>query len=371
MLNLDKIAELNEQLEDELEDLTNPVVSTGRPLPEAGVTRLRLVRYVELGKHRAEYAARGNQKARTTEKSKVELTFELSGPKHPPMEFDGVKVPHLIKIKVDKGITTKNGYIKLFKAMTSDGNPAKNFLAMVGQAFRGTVIHREFDKADGTKGKVAKLQDDNGFTISPATYEDLETGEKKVLPVDAPITPLAVFLFDRPDLDQWDSIYIDGEWDNGDVKNEDQERIKRALDFEGSAIQLLLAEQRPDELELQQFNSGKKAAADPLGEAEPTEAEKAVEAAGKKKAQEAAQKAAAAIKNAGEGKGTGKAKKAPVAPPAEPEEELREQVAEPEAAADEEEDDDAAAFAAFKAAQAAKKAAAKGKGKAVDPLAGL
>lgn len=381
------LAAIAEVVDEEGEDLTNPVNSTGRPIPDEGMTRIRFIEYIEYGTLTTKFKQPGG-KVKVTTAPRVSFGLELSGKNHPPMEFDGVKVPHVIRIKAAKGMNAKSGYIKMFKAMTGDFSDAKNFVALLGDPLTGTVKHKEFDKTDGTKGKRAHLGNaQDGFLIEPATYVDKMTEETKVVPVDEPIEPIRLFLWDRPTLEMWDSLYIEGTWDNGDVKNEWQERIKRAENFEGSPIhQLLMENGREAEVELQQFDSKKPAQEDPLGEAEPSEEDKAVQAAGAAKAAAAAEAAKAAAVEAGKAKVAPKATKpatapkkaaaaAPVAAPA------------PAPAADPVDDDpdaglteeeiaarDFAEFqAAKKAAAAAKRAKeasmAPSKNAAVDPLA--
>lgn len=369
----ESLAAVAQEIEDSGEDLTNPVVTTGRPLPAEGSTRLRFIEYIELGNSTTEFTQPGGKKKKTTA-PRVRFTFELSGKNHPPMEYDGEKVPHVMGIKVSKGMNAKSGYIKLFKALTGDVSDAKNFVALLGDAFMGTVKHREFDKSDGTKGKAAHFGNaTDGFTIKPATYEDPETNELKTLAVDQPLSPLRLFLWDRPTLEMWDSLYIEGEWDNGDSKNEYQETIKRAENFKGSPIyELLIESGRGDEVELAQFNSKIAPKSDPLGEAEPSEEDKAIEAAGKKAAAEAAAKAQDAAKAAP--KAAGNTKVAPKAKkPVAAQESVKEDKAEEAAAAEEtEEEREAREFREF---QAAKRAAANaGKKSAAvddDPLANV
>lgn len=357
---------LNEELQDDLEDLTNPTTTTGRPIPEAGTTRLRFVEYIETGMRTTEFSQPGGKKKKTTA-PRVRFTFELSGKNHAPMEFDGVQVPHTLSIRSSKGTNSKSGYIKLFKSMVGDVSNATNYIALVGDGFQGKVQHREFDKTDGTKGKAAHLGSaTDGFTITPATYEDPETGETKTLKIDEPISPIRVFIWDRPSLAQWDSLYIDGTWDNGDTKNEHQETIKRAENFVGSPIYNLLIESgRADEVEPQQFDSRRAPAPDPLGEAEESAEDKAAAASAAAKAKAKADAAKAAAKAAAEKEDdeveaavTKTATKAKTAKPApEPEEE-------------EEDDDLEAQIRAELAAKRKAKSAAKAKAAAaVDPMA--
>lgn len=375
--NQDTLNQLAEEIDESGEDLTNPVVSSGRPVPDEGQTRMRFIEYIELGNATTKFK-QPNGKVKVETKPRVVFGLELSGKNHPPMEFDGEKVPHVIRIKTSKGMHAKSGYIQIFKGMTGDYSDAKNFVALLGTGLTGKVIHDTWDKPDGTKGKKATLGNGkDGYTIESATYEDKMDNEIKTVPVDEPYSDLRLFLWDRPTLEMWDSLYIEGEWENGDVKNEWQERIKRAENFEGSAIQALLAEERPDELELQQFESRKPVQEDPLGEAEPSAEDKAAQAAGAAKAKAAAEKAKEAVVAAGKAKVAPKATKPVSAPKKAAAEPPIERVAEgtdptdagsEELSAEEAERQEFLAFQAAKKAAALKKASAS-KNAAVDPLA--
>lgn len=219
-------------------DLTKPsAVGEGFAPPDIGPTRLRLVSYIETGVHRTVFKGAPKIKPRS------ELTFELSGPKHEPKVLEnGDKIPFRITVKEVVGTTAKNGYIKLFNALNTDGT-AKNFLdLLMDGAWRGTVSHYKFKGNDGSDRVVAQLKKDGAYQISPVSFEDPETGEVRTVAVPPPLTTPRVFLWDYPDLDQWDSLFIDGTRDDGTSKNYIQEKIKSAENFVGSPIYNLLIE---------------------------------------------------------------------------------------------------------------------------------
>lgn len=241
-INLASVAALAEELEAEGVDLNEARGGGGDDYvpPAEGACRVRLVGYVELGTHTETSRQFG---AKT--KPRCELTFELSGPKHAPKNIDGTLYPHRIVIRESIGFHEKNGYIKLFKLLNSTGT-AKNFLQLLGQAFRASVVHRKYTGSDGKERIAASLKNDQGYTFQPVTYEDPETNELRTIKVDEAITPLKLLLWDRPDLDQWDSIFIDGAYDDGGSKNKLQEKCVSAENFIGSALHTLLVEnERP------------------------------------------------------------------------------------------------------------------------------
>ncbi len=220
--------------------------------PVEGATRLRFIGYIELGKQKDQIPGKPVQI-----KPKVELVFELSGPKHPPKVLDdGTKLPHRISIVTNYSLNEKATFYKLFQQLNHAGK-ATHIVQLLGNAYKGTVYHRKYKKNDGSEGIAVDLKAKGGaYVIEAPRYEvvneDGPTGEFAPLKVDAPISPIRCFLWDIPDMDQWASIYIDGEYperkdDAGKVlskaksKNVYQAKIKSAENFAGSPIALLLA----------------------------------------------------------------------------------------------------------------------------------
>lgn len=197
--------------------------------PAAGPCRLRFVAYVEVGKHTSNYQGQEKQA------DKVQLVFELSGPKHAPRDIDGEKVPHRITIYENAGknygpLNEKANLFKLFKAMNYDGT-ATHFAQLLGKEFRGTVVHTK--KGDKL---YAGLRGEQGYTVMPPTFEDPETGELRRVVVDPAISPIRIFLWNMADLEQWSSIFI------GTERNPFQKMIRQADNFVGSPIQIALIE---------------------------------------------------------------------------------------------------------------------------------
>lgn len=197
--------------------------------PAEGACRLRFIAYVEVGKHTSDF------KGETKQADKVQLVFELSGPKHAPQDIDGEKVPYRLTIYENAGknygpLNEKANLYKLFKAMNYDGS-ATHFAQLLGKEYLGTVVHTK-------KGEkvYASLRNDNGYTIRPPVFEDPETGETRRIKVDDPLSPLRIFLWNMADLEQWSSIFISAE------RNPFQKMIRQADNFVGSPIQIALLE---------------------------------------------------------------------------------------------------------------------------------
>lgn len=194
--------------------------------PAEGVTRTRLTGYVEYGVH----TKKSGQYVKT--KPRVELTFELSGPKHAPKDLDdGKKIPQRITVKEIVGDHIKNGYMKLFNLLNVDKD-ARNYLdLLLVKGWRAEVSHWSFKGQDGKDRTIAQLRSNGVYTFKPTTYQDEESGETKQVAVPPAIGPLRIFLWNDGDLEQWDTLL-----------DYQKNLIRTAENFEGSAIQLALVE---------------------------------------------------------------------------------------------------------------------------------
>lgn len=222
--------------------------------PAAGPARARLVGYIEIGKHEKKF--KGVPK--TNERAL--LMFELSGPNHQPVVGDdGTKYPQRITIDEKVSLNEKANFFKLFQRMNYRGQ-AVHMAQLLGESFKVSVVHRKYakvgDKPDAPTGIAAELRDDAGYTIHKPYFEvrdseGNETGEWKELNVDKAISPLRCFLWDHADMDQWNSLFIDGKYDDrknektgevtpGKSKNVLQARVMQAKNFKGSPIEALL-----------------------------------------------------------------------------------------------------------------------------------
>ena len=228
--------------------------------PAAGPTRLRLVGYVETGQHMGSY--NGQPKKEDC----VEVTFELSGPKHPPREHEGKKYPHLITLKLNKSLNEKAKFFKLFQILNWEGK-AKHMAELLGKPFKGRVIHREYTiKGSDKKGIAAELWDKttSAWTIEAPRYEKVNpeeheqpgpTGEYLDLKVDPAISEERCLIWGEMGgpaaAAMWASIFIEGEYpeeknEDGSIKrkarskNVIQNKIKAAVNFEGSPVYAFL-----------------------------------------------------------------------------------------------------------------------------------
>lgn len=198
--------------------------------PAAGVCRLRLIGYIETGKHENRIPGKPPKV-----EEQVQLVFELSGPKHPAKTLDdGTVIPHRISITLSKSLNEKANFFKLFKRMNYSGD-AKIMAQLLGRSFLGTVVHKVV--GEGAERKTyANLKDDAGYTVRPPVVDDPETGETRTLEAAPQISPTRLFLWDMPSKEMWDSLFIDGTYDDGNSKNVLQDKIKSAMNWDGSPM---------------------------------------------------------------------------------------------------------------------------------------
>jgi len=221
--------------------------------PAEGPCRLRLISYIELGQHAGEWQGKAKKN------NKVVLQFEVSGPKHPAIVMDdGSKVPLIITIRDNLSQSDKSRFFKLFNILNHAGK-ATHTVALLGTPYKGRSVHRKYKTKTGEERVSAELFDKTtgAWTIEPPRYEVVDpdsgpTGEYKELKVDPALTPFKAFVWQLADMEQWASIYIEGEYperknDKGEVtapaksKNDFQNTIKSAMNFRGSPIHALLA----------------------------------------------------------------------------------------------------------------------------------
>ena len=210
--------------------------------PAAGPGLCRLVGYVELGKQK------GTFQGKPTIKEKVRLIFELVGKRHAVADDEQ---PYRITVDENLSLNEKANYFKLFQRMNYKQD-AQHMAQLVGEGYKCEVIHDTWTGKDGKPRTDAVLKGPAGYTISPPRKEDedSETGWVDVAVPAARSTP-RVFLWNYADLEQWGSLFIEGEYperkdDKGVVikpassKNVLQAKVMSATNFVGSPMHTLL-----------------------------------------------------------------------------------------------------------------------------------
>lgn len=199
----------------------------GRLLPQ-GYAMAQFVEYVELGNQPQEFQGKAKDPA-----LEFCLGFALSGQTPTGEKFnndDGT--PYIYRpYSIARSQNEKSQAFKLFKAMNWKGT-AKNFAQLLGQVFLVKIVHVPKSKTDP---KLVSRIDLASF-LPPC---DPVTGSPY------PFTPAAetvyrLFLWNRPTKAGWDSLYVEGTWDDGKSKNRIQETILAAVDFSGSPLEQML-----------------------------------------------------------------------------------------------------------------------------------
>lgn len=233
----------------EYEDQTETVASFDFEPPAAGVTVGRLISYIELGKQPVpDYMGKPKPPA-----DKVRLTFELLAPKNiKEYEVEGGDKrtrAEQITLTLSKKLGDKAAYKKLFNKMLYGRANIKHMAQMLGEAFILTIHHNVVEKDGGKKLTYANLNAKGAdYDVGAPFKVDALEGTSTPLNVPAALSPLKLFLFDRPTKATWDSLFIEGTRevtkDGGEKeqvsKNWLQETILSAKNFEGSALQQML-----------------------------------------------------------------------------------------------------------------------------------
>lgn len=227
------------------------VKSGGGPrTPEPGTWPARLIGYIEMGTHPQD-PYQGKPKDPELE---VQLVFEVMGKANMDTFTDeeGNSVtrgrifrPWPMTMKLNE----RAKFYKTFKAMDYERG-LDNMQRMLNDVFRLT-----FKEVTKGEKKYVSLESIASPLIEQTDDEGNVTGHKDITSAVPPASyPFQLFSVEQPTFEQWESIFIDGEYerkikdeegkDTGEKetvsKNFIQERIMESLDWEGSAMQALL-----------------------------------------------------------------------------------------------------------------------------------
>jgi hypothetical protein len=229
---------LLEQVKSALNTASLPQVVSGYAPPKQGQAWARFVGYFETGKH--EYV--GSEEALDT----VELHFELSGPNHPPRKIGGgLLVPVRITTTEILRLDYTSRYRALFDQMNYAGK-ARHMAELLGDALVVEVFHRKSSDGKRTYATMKATKDTlptgHGYNIRGTSFPDQITGKPIRIPVPEPITELKAFIWNSADMDDWNSIFIEGKYDDrtdektkvvtpGKSKNVIQNKIMSAVNW--------------------------------------------------------------------------------------------------------------------------------------------
>lgn len=215
-----------------------------RVLPE-GFAFARLVEYVEFGEHIAEFEGKPKPPA-----MKFRMAFALWGDTNPGAAEPATERPDDLFHYFDKDGNQKPAVLRTFdmylgnneKARTKlafdkmnyDNKPLKSFGQMLGQAFLLPVTRKPITKG-ANKGK---FRNDINWANIMAPRDPIS---RQPYPIpEMPMELLRYFFFDNPTPETWESLKIEGENDKGESKDFIRNDIKKAVNFEGSALHIML-----------------------------------------------------------------------------------------------------------------------------------
>lgn len=220
---MSKLANLNALIDQAVElqdvDMTETGTSSGGGLMPDGWALARVVDYIEFGQH--EQAYQGKPTGRSADEFK--MGFKLFGG-----EYEG-RFISTFDLAVSN--TAKAPAKKLFDKLNWAGD-LKHPAQALGRAYMVKIdVHK-----NATTGKESNRLN-IGMILPP-----IENLSKK--PYDVPEVAeddLKLFLFSVPTKESWDALFVDGKWDDGESKNKIQEKILKAKNFPGSALEQLLS----------------------------------------------------------------------------------------------------------------------------------
>ncbi len=243
MVDLNKVKALASQAA-EIEDQTETTTFEAS-IPPAGPTVARFTGYIDLGKQPRTYQGKAKPPA-----DSLLLFFDLLAPKN--IHEATAESPawcDKITVKITKSTNEKAGFKKLFTKMTYGRADIKHMAQMLGEAYILDVAHEVSKGKDGKERTFVSIKDaSKEWTIRSPFLVDPITGGRTDVPVPPPMSPLKVFIWDLADKETWDSLFIDGVWENkkadGSVetrsKNWIQETILKAQDLPGSPLEAVV-----------------------------------------------------------------------------------------------------------------------------------
>ena len=218
------IPSLNELIQSAIEtqtvDMTQESTGGAGLMPE-GYAVARMCTYIELGKQPQEY--QGKAKAPADE---VRIGFRLYG--GPENCYDG---RFISTFDLALSNNTKAGAKKLFERLNWDKSLV-HIAQALGKAF---LVKIEIHQNATTKKESNRLNIDGILPpIEPVSRQPFQVPELEE-------KELTYFFFDHPTKETWDSLFVDGKWDDGKSKNTIQEKIMTALNFQGSVVEQMIA----------------------------------------------------------------------------------------------------------------------------------
>lgn len=201
-------------------DMTEVGAGGGGGLMPEGYAMGRVVTYIELGLHPQEFG--GKAKAPAPE---VKLGFKLFG-------GEGGCYDNRFISTFDMALSNAPGAnIKQFFDKLNWAGDMRHLAQSLGRAYLVPITI-----ATNKQGKQSNRINLKGILppIDPVSKSAYPVPE-----VDA--SDLRYFFFDKPTKETWDSLFVEGTFDDGGSKNKIQEKILTALNFPGSVLEQLIS----------------------------------------------------------------------------------------------------------------------------------
>lgn len=232
-----------------LDDMTEVKSGGGsRGLLPEGTALVRLCSYIEFGNDVQEFDGKKKPAARI-----FQLGFRIVGgigrnQEGKPEKFVGEDgfFPMATTFDIPMSFHEKSKAVKYFNALNRVGSKATHFVQKLQEQCLYAMTVGTY-----TSKKNGKLY--NSYDFENLQFAlDQNTGEEREAP-NLKAEDIQVFLWEQPTKAMWDSIHIEGQYDEqkdaaGNItkparsKNFLQEKCLKALDFEGSPLQTLLME---------------------------------------------------------------------------------------------------------------------------------
>ncbi|XP_044250621.1 uncharacterized protein [Drosophila takahashii] len=198
--------------------------SSGGAKVSKGYGLSRLCAAIYTGKQH--YTSRAGYKVR----GEMQLAYELIGPAWP--EVDGRR-----PVKREVLNYSLNARARMKQRMT-DMDPNSQFRSlfqMVGNAY---LIELAEEVTATNQSYIGIKSVRYPVVQDPVSGQDVNYAAN----VPPPTVTLMAFNYDRPMIQHWDSLYIDGTYDDGGTKNSYQNAVRCAVDFETGPVAQMLTQ---------------------------------------------------------------------------------------------------------------------------------
>lgn len=204
-------------------DMTQATKGGGSRLLPEGYAFGRIVEYVELGNHVVQFEGKDKDPA-----PQFYLGFALYGEGY--QNEDGS--PYLLRTyEISQSTNEKAKAFKLFKKLNWK-NTHKTFGTMLSEGFLVKIVTHTSKAANSKPRSIIDLE---GF-LPP-----IDVVSKQPYAIPEPNGDMyKLFLWNHPSMPMWDSLFVEGKYDDGKSKNWLQEKICSATNFPGSPLEILL-----------------------------------------------------------------------------------------------------------------------------------